>query len=202
MSIRSGRFTFPNNTTAGNHDFVILNNMAKGSVFYRVFNSGNQNFNVSVRKPNDDLVTGTDTPILPGDSADFVLDDEQKLRATWTAPTGAVNLEGIYSFLGDNDSNSLEDVRSGRLRGTPGTTGLKFVNFAADSKAAAVFRVFNSSKSEDIQIYSNGTLVTAVSPRFSIDLGPNQKGGDLTVKAAAGKEIEMIYEFLAGAIKS
>ena len=207
MAIRSGRSTFRYRTdTAGcPHTIANLNGAARTAAFYRVINSGEHAFLVKVLNKNDHVQSQAE--VAPGDSADFALDVQDKMWVEWAAPATAKNIEGMYNFLGDANSDSLEKPRSGRVKGVavnlvPIDTrdGIKFVQFAAQEKATAVYRVFNSSKTEPLMIYSGATLLGTVQPRFSLDVAPGI-GEDLTVKGAEDKEIELIYDFLAGEVK-
>ena len=204
MAIRSGRFNFSNQTAGSTapHIIVTLSEGAKSVAFYRVFNSGQHTFQIKVLNKNGG--TEVTKELEPDNSIDVAVDEEGTVQVTWAAPGTAKDVSGIYNFLGDKDTNSQEDVRSGRYTGDPGNGGKVFADYKANTKATAVYRILNSGD-DDITLHSdypadNTNSIITLKPTFSVDISPLE-GGKLVVDAALNTKADMIYEFLAGALK-
>jgi hypothetical protein len=181
MAIRSGRFTVDNAQSG----ITIIK--GRSGAFYRIFNSGENNFTV---KPK-----GASTPqhqqiqLKPTFSIDVAIGDEVVI-------VGAANeaVEGIYDYL-----DTQNPIRSGRfkLKDNPDTQH-KIVDLHGGGDKAW-YRIFNSGEHPIVveEGKQNPSQLTQLDKEQSFDFEVGTSVTDIYVKSTdANKPIEGIYEFL------
>lgn len=190
MSIRSGRFRFPNTTAAGSVTLVKTANKKHAGSLYRVLNSGESSLDVYT-------TGGTKRTILENNSVDLLLADGGDLMVEWSAPTAAKNIQGIYIFLGDENGSmeALESLRSGRFTGIPTNETRVIADLSqGSSKSGAFYRLFNSGNA-DVTFSGTGLAAFTLKAGFSIDVALAPRG-ILQVDGTA--EVDVIYDLLGG----
>lgn len=185
MAIRSGRFKFE--FTAATKEICIVSS-GKGAAFYRIFNSGEVAFNVDNGSSTTDLASTF--------SLDFTVKGEAKVKGN-----AGDKVEGIYEYL-DNQIAG-QSIRSGRFK-IDGSSNAphKIIDLAhQDPKEYAYYRIFNSDE-ETFEVWKGkpgdpgSSKLGAVEKKRSYDFEVKSKKDIWVKKAAPGKPISGIYDFL------
>jgi hypothetical protein len=193
MAIRSGRFRVKPDGSDIDHTIVSLGDKGKGGAFYRILNSGKDPLTLKYQSHSSGNLTHT---VLTEQSFDLYVKASTTVIITVTDGTTA---EGIYDFLGDGTTRSLEEVRSGRFKIADGSALSPVADFGGSNKATGYYRFFNSG-AESFKILTAGSVLVAKleggnSADVSATLRKNlqvQHGDDLA------EPIEGIYDFLSG----
>lgn len=169
---RSGRFM---GNASGDGMTIILGR--RSGTFYRIFNSGKENFEVHV---------GSSVTLLaPTLSLDVVVDEDVVIKRS-----DSKQVEGIYEYL---DAQSL--VRSGRFNLKAPAAAHKIIDLNATSATPeAFYRIFNSGD-KNFKVQEAGVKLAELAKEQSFDFAVANKR-DITVVATQGYPIEGIYDFL------
>ena len=189
MQIRSGRFKTDDAT-----DGIVIIKAQRAGVFYRIMNSGQEDFNV-------DAGGGLNQPVKPGYSIDVVVSTRVQIETD-----DPVEIEGVYEYL-----NTDRPIRSGRFRNKLAADGKHKIidlNVSGGQKPIVYYRIFNSGEN-DFEVWSGDNFsqddnkIATVKPDQSFDFEiSNQSGAkrDIFVKplgtATEEQTIEGIYDFL------